>query len=399
MRIGFRFASALAIVTAIICANICATPVWAQTKQRDAQASTDGVRAKLFEEADAAMQIAREEDAAILAPNAFASGLLSYQQAGNKFQQGGKLEEIRAHVNEATQHFQQALAAAQWAGHTFILTLTARDDARHAQAPTYAPELWQQTEAKMQKAARALEEGHLKSALKQAPAIEKQYRQAELIAIQKHARPDWRELSQSLDEQRDDLATLKQDFDSSSARVNTLQQQVKALENTLTGGRTTAPAQTTVRQTAQAKVEIDAALQAYFSRDEALVLRKDGGLIIRLFDIDFFANTPRLSSAGAGALSKVRDILRRFPRGSVAVAGHVYSAGNQRENLRISRERAESVKRYLMENLAVPLPLVAIGYGDTAPIPKGELLDGPVKNERLDVLVEFAPSAMSYSYR
>ena len=81
------------------------------------------------------------------------------------------------------------------------------------------------------------------------------------------------------------------------------------------------------------------------------------------------------------------------------MAGHVYSAGNQQENLRISRERAESVKRYFLENLEVPPPLVAIGYGNTSPIPKSELLDGPVKNERIDVLVEFAPSAMSYSFR
>ncbi len=398
MRIIVKTSIALIIATMIVAAR--PQQIFAQnTKRQIAAMSSDGVRATLFEEAEAALKIAQEQEATLLAPEAFAMGLLSYQQAEIKFQQGGKLEEIRAHLREAIRHFQRAVAATNLAGQTFSITLTARDDARHAEAPAYAANLWQQTEARLKKAARTLEKGNLKSAMKQASAIEKQYRQAELEAIQRHPQPNWRSLSSSVDEQRSSIVKLEQEATASQARVTSLQQKVATLEKTVTGNHTNGVAANGTQSAPAVKVEIDPALQTYFSRNDALVFKQDREVIIRLFNLDFFADTARLSAANVETLQRVREVLRKFPRAGITVAGHVYTAGNQRENLKHSRERAESVKRYLIENLFVSQPLVAMGFGDTVPIPKYELFEGQIKNERIDVIVELAPSQMSFLYR
>ena len=368
----------------------------AQSKaHHSSQQSLNGVRAELFEEVEAALEIAQEEEAAILAPKAFEQGLLNYQQAEQKFQQGGKLDEIRRHLKLATQAFQQALAGVNWAKQAFPLMLTARDDARHAQAPTYTPQLWLQAEAKMRKCARTLEEGNLKGALKLAVTLEKQYRQAELEAIRKQPRPDWRNLSASLDEQRDSIDKLQQELQSSHERVSSLQEKMTVLERKVSHNPTADP----VRPPAPTQVKVDQSLQSYFSPQDAVVLREDGALIIRLFALDFFPNGASLSSSGADLLWRAGGILKRLGQGSVTVTGHVYSGRDQAENLKLARERAESVKSYLIENVLLSQPVVAIGYGDTAPLPKNELINGRGRNERVDIVLEFGPHQVSYLYR
>lgn len=362
--------------------------------QNGKQAGANGVRTALFQEADAAMQLAKEAEAALLAPSAFEAGLISYQQAEKEFQRGGKLEDLRAHLQRATGLFRQARSAAQWASLNLSAALTARDDARHAQAPRYASPSWQKAETKMKKTARTLEEGNLKSALKQAPALEQEYRRAELEAVQNRPQADSYQTFNAREEQRESIEQLQQDLASGEARVHALQERVTALEKKVEGKNGAAGN----HRVAPAKVQTDAALQACFSKNEAVVFSKNGDTVVRLFELDFFANTAQLSAASTRLLWRVGEVLKKFPFAGVAVAGHVFSERNQEANLKLSRERAEAVKRYLLENRLAGQALVAIGFGDTAPIPPEELFEGPVKNERIDVIIGFAPSQVSSLY-
>ena len=388
------------IVIAALTFGVCDRDVLAQNNETAVSSgSSDGVRTTLFEEADAALKSARESEAEILAPAAFEMGMLSYQQAESKFQKGGKLEEIRAHLQQATRHFQQARAAATWADQAFSATLAVRGDARHAEAPTLAANIWLQAETKLKKAARTLEGGNLKSAMKQATAIEELYREAELESIRRHPSPDWRALSGSIEAQRNSIAQLREEITSSQARVSSLQQQVTTLSKTVKQAHGTSSAQNGTRSAPAAPAVIDTALQAYFSRMDAVVFRKNSDLVIRLFNLDFFADTAKLSSLSADPLLRVGEILRKFPGARVTVAGHAYSAGNRQANLKISRERAESVKRYLIENLNLTHAIVAVGFGDTAPLLEQELLAGPIKNERIDIIANLGPGLVSSLYQ
>jgi outer membrane protein OmpA-like peptidoglycan-associated protein len=277
--------------------------------------------------------------------------------------------------------------------------LTAREEARRAQAPVYAAQPWQEAEVKMKKAARTLEDGNLKSGLKQIPEIEKQYRKAASTALRNHPQPDVRTMTNSLEEQSENIAELKQEIELRDARVHSLEQQVAALERKMGGKNGTSNHTATNGHTVAPRIAADASLQSYFSKDEALVFRKDSDIVIRLYDLDFFANTGQLSSASAGSLWRVGEILRKHPYANVIVAGHVFSERDQATNLKLSRERAEAVKRYLIQNRLANQSIVAIGFGDTAPIPQDELIEGPIRNQRIDVIVEFGPSQMSYLYR
>ena len=52
----------------------------------------------------------------------------------------------------------------------------------------------------------------------------------------------------------------------------------------------------------------------------------------------------------------------------IEIAGHTDNDGNETLNLKLSQDRAESVRNYLIKNGIAPNRLSAKGYGQTQPI-------------------------------
>ena len=87
-------------------------------------------------------------------------------------------------------------------------------------------------------------------------------------------------------------------------------------------------------------------------------------------------------------MNKVIDAVQVFPGSQIIIEGHTDSFGGDDMNLSLSEKRAESVRRYFIEQNAVAQDLInSIGYGETKPVANNETPQGRATNRRIDVRV------------
>lgn len=69
---------------------------------------------------------------------------------------------------------------------------------------------------------------------------------------------------------------------------------------------------------------------------------------------------------------------------SLKLAGHTDNTGSMQLNMRLSKERAEAVKAYLVSKGANPSRIEATGYGPTQPIATNATAEGRQANRRVE---------------
>ncbi len=73
------------------------------------------------------------------------------------------------------------------------------------------------------------------------------------------------------------------------------------------------------------------------------------------------------------------------PALKVTVGGHTDSRGQDRDNLRLSKDRADSVKESLIVRSIPPDAITAIGYGETMPVADNDTDGGRAANRRITI--------------
>jgi outer membrane protein OmpA-like peptidoglycan-associated protein len=69
---------------------------------------------------------------------------------------------------------------------------------------------------------------------------------------------------------------------------------------------------------------------------------------------------------------------------SFEIAGHTDSAGSEKLNLKLSKQRANAIKEYLcMKYKILPEKLIATGYGESMPVASNDTIAGRAKNRRV----------------
>ncbi len=103
-----------------------------------------------------------------------------------------------------------------------------------------------------------------------------------------------------------------------------------------------------------------------------------------LFDFDSY----RLRPDAEPLLAQVADILKRYGRADVEIGGHTDTFGDDQYNLKLSHERAESVRRWLEERLAgEQLSFHATGYGRRRLIVARGTIEEQEKNRRVEIVI------------
>jgi OOP family OmpA-OmpF porin len=102
---------------------------------------------------------------------------------------------------------------------------------------------------------------------------------------------------------------------------------------------------------------------------------------IRNLEFDFGKSTIRPKSFPS--LNRVAEILvkKNF---SLKLAGHTDNVGSEAANLKLSKDRAESVRHYLVSQGANPSRIEATGYGKSQPIATNKTDEGRQKNRRVE---------------
>lgn len=80
------------------------------------------------------------------------------------------------------------------------------------------------------------------------------------------------------------------------------------------------------------------------------------------------------------------------PEGKIIIEGHTDSTGSQQLNDRLSKERAESVKSFLVENGVDPGMLTTRGMGESQPIANNDSPEGRANNRRVEIIIPNGPT-------
>lgn len=117
------------------------------------------------------------------------------------------------------------------------------------------------------------------------------------------------------------------------------------------------------------------------------VIYEDGQFKI-LDAVHFEHGKSEIKEESHSLLDQVALMIKANPEVKVRVEGHTDDTGPRALNLRLSKARAQSVRRYLINKGVAPQRLTAEGYGPDKPLKKGSGDDARAKNRRVEFVVE-----------
>lgn len=104
-----------------------------------------------------------------------------------------------------------------------------------------------------------------------------------------------------------------------------------------------------------------------------------------LHDIHFKFNSYELTPQSQQTLNVVAQRLVANPNVRVRVEGHTDSTGKAAYNMKLSKERANSVMRYLVGQGVAQERITAEGYGMTRPVATNKTREGRAENRRVEI--------------
>jgi outer membrane protein OmpA-like peptidoglycan-associated protein/uncharacterized protein YidB (DUF937 family) len=146
------------------------------------------------------------------------------------------------------------------------------------------------------------------------------------------------------------------------------------------GDSTTSVAPNVEQQVRQARQKASSALNSLrpgFTMQELL-----GALNFEI--IKFSTGSVEIPADDLDFLNKAAVALKTDPSGSVLeIGGHTDNSGDAGGNMRLSQQRADAVRNYLVSRGVSPEKLIAKGYGDTQPVASNEVEEGKFHNRRI----------------
>ena len=100
-----------------------------------------------------------------------------------------------------------------------------------------------------------------------------------------------------------------------------------------------------------------------------------------LFDV----NSAVIKPGGLDGLTKVADILNRYPETTITVKGHTDSTGSEAYNQQLSEKRAVAVADFLVGKGVNGARVTPIGYGEQLPIAGNDTEAGRLQNRRVEI--------------
>jgi len=105
-------------------------------------------------------------------------------------------------------------------------------------------------------------------------------------------------------------------------------------------------------------------------------------------DTGFNTNSSDIKPGFYSTLDKIADVVVRYGKTSLTVAGHTDDVGSAQYNQQLSERRAHSVASYLESKKVNPVRLVLVGKGEAMPIASNSSEGGRAENRRVELYVE-----------
>lgn len=118
------------------------------------------------------------------------------------------------------------------------------------------------------------------------------------------------------------------------------------------------------------------------------VIYEDGEFMI-LDAVRFEHGSAKVNEESHSLLDQVALMIKAHPQvGKVRIEGHTDDTGPEDVNQRLSEQRANSVRQYLINKGVSPKRLSAKGYGESKPLEEGTSESARTKNRRVQFVVE-----------
>jgi outer membrane protein OmpA-like peptidoglycan-associated protein len=107
------------------------------------------------------------------------------------------------------------------------------------------------------------------------------------------------------------------------------------------------------------------------------------GLVVNLSDVLFDTGQYTLKPGSREKMAKLSGVLLAYPGLKLEVEGHTDNVGGDEYNERLSQQRAETVREYLLAQGVPGSSVTAIGLGKAGP--------GRQQNRRVEIVVSGEP--------
>lgn len=196
------------------------------------------------------------------------------------------------------------------------------------------------------------------------------------------------ELLAYFNNQANELQALQQEKAENEIRLADMEEEMRTMDERL-GGATAERAALIQRLEAQARVkEQFEKVEKLFTPFEARVFREGDSIILRMVGLSFDSGQSQIKPENFDLLGKVEKAIDIFPRSELTIEGHTDAHGGDDLNQKLSQERAESVRQYMINAMRIPTyRLIATGYGETRPVASNETEAGRARNRRIDIVI------------
>jgi outer membrane protein OmpA-like peptidoglycan-associated protein len=219
---------------------------------------------------------------------------------------------------------------------------------------------------------------------------------ADRLANERQAASDAQALSQA---QTDAATRLKDQAQSDAARAHAdLTANQSASADAISSAQADAEKSRIAAQKAQMNeqqaVSDKAAMRAQLSEqlNRILATRESArGLIVSMSDVLFDTGHYSLKPGAREKLAKIAGILIAYPGLDIEVGGYTDNVGGDDMNMKLSENRANAVRNYLVEQGVVTNSVSAKGYGNTLPVASNDNAAGRQENRRVEMVVSGEP--------
>lgn len=122
--------------------------------------------------------------------------------------------------------------------------------------------------------------------------------------------------------------------------------------------------------------------------------KTEHGLLLNLqSELLFETNSAVLTPGAVSQLTRIGDILKKYPEDRITIEGHTDSRGTEPYNESLSMRRADAVSRVLRGRGVDERQMVVLGQGETEPVAPNTTEDGRSANRRVELHIDVPQAA------
>jgi outer membrane protein OmpA-like peptidoglycan-associated protein len=332
-------------------------------------------------EARNAAEIARSHGAERYAPDIFATMNVSLKKAEDALAQKAGNAAIISAARQTVQFAEDARSLAVQRQQEEHIAQERQAAAAKAKAEAEAKAAAEAAEAKRRADAEAQRQSELAAAREAAMKAEAELAAAkakmEADAQAAKAKAEADALAKAKADAEALAARTKTEADARAAKANAEAEALKAKEEA---------AQAEAERARQAAEALRAQLLEQFNR---ILDTRDTprGLVVNMADVLFDTARFDLRPIAREKLARFSGIVLAHPGLNLAIEGHTDSTGSDEFNQKLSEQRAESVRKYLIEQGLSDSSLTATGFGKSMPIADNSTAAGRQQNRRVEIII------------